>query len=319
MTEKEAGKADEREFPVLEGAGIRLDVFLAGKPGLTRNQAQRLITEGRVIVSGVKRKANYRLRPGESVKVALPALEPLATLPEDIPLDIIYYDDDVIVVNKPAGIVVHPASGNYSGTLVNGLLNRFGDLSHLGGDFRPGVVHRLDKDTSGVIVFARNDHAHRSLAAQFKAHTNVREYVAVAVGKFKDREGAVSVSIGRHITDRKKMSPVTLKGHSAMTRYRVISQFGPAAAFISLGLTTGRTHQIRVHMAHIGHPLAGDRVYGAAGAGTLLGMKVPRQMLHARLLGFIHPSTGAYAEFESDIPEDMKRLLEFLGRKEKIV
>lgn len=305
---------DERDL-LPETTGIRLDLYLAGAVrGLTRTQAQRLIDDGLVQVSGVARKANYRLRAGDVVKVMIPAPEPVKALPEDIPLDVIYEDQDIIVVDKPAGMVVHPAAGNFSGTLVNALLHRYGELSHVGGEYRPGIVHRLDKDTSGVMVVARSDEAHRELARAFKAHENVREYVAIAIGTFKENEGTVAVSIGRHVTDRKKMSPITFKGRTATTHFKVLEFFN-GASFVALRLATGRTHQVRVHMAHIGHPLAGDKVYGGASAGKLLGMKVPRQMLHARLLGIKHPRTGEYMEFESAIPQDMQRVLDFLRRK----
>ncbi|MHB8173884.1 MAG: RluA family pseudouridine synthase [Nitrospirota bacterium] len=292
--------------------GMRLDVFLAGAGiGLTRSHAQKLIDEGLVAVSGKTRKANYKLKPGDHVDVVVPEPEELKTLPENIPFEVLYEDEDIIVVNKPAGMVVHPAAGNFSGTLVNALLFRYGRLSSVGGGFRPGIVHRLDKDTSGVMVVARNDKAHHELARQFKVHENIREYFAIAVGTFKDTEGTVAVAIGRHVTDRKKMSPVTFQGRNAITHYKVIENF-KGAAYIRLRLATGRTHQVRVHMAHIGHPLAGDRVYGGAGAAKLLGMKIPRQMLHAALLGITHPSTGEYMQFEKEAPEDMAKVLKFL-------
>jgi 23S rRNA pseudouridine1911/1915/1917 synthase len=295
--------------------GIRLDLYLAGAGlGLTRSQAQRLIDDGLVGVSGSSRKANYRLRAGDVVEVEIPEPEPVKALPEDIPIDVIYEDPDIIVVDKPAGMVVHPAAGNFTGTLVNALLYRYGGLSHVGGEYRPGIVHRLDKDTSGVMVVARNDEAHHQLARAFKAHENVREYVAITIGAVKEDEGTVAVSIGRHVTDRKKMSPVTFKGRSATTHFSVLERF-TGAALVKLRLATGRTHQVRVHMAHIGHPLAGDKVYGGASAGRLLGMKVQRQMLHARLLGIKHPRTGEYMEFTSELPDDMLRVLEFLRRK----
>lgn len=300
---------------VPETTGIRLDLYLAGAGlGLTRTQAQKLIDDGLVKVSGVLRKANYRLRAGDVVKAEIPEPEPVKALPEDIPVDVIYEDPDIIIVDKPAGMVVHPAAGNFTGTLVNALLYRYGELSHVGGEYRPGIVHRLDKDTSGVMVVARSDEAHRELARAFKAHENMREYVAITVGTFKENEGTVAVSIGRHVTDRKKMSPITFKGRTATTHFKVLETFA-GASFVALRLATGRTHQVRVHMAHIGHPLAGDKVYGAASAGRLLGMKVPRQMLHARLLGIKHPRTGQYMEFESAIPQDMQRVLDFLRRK----
>lgn len=295
--------------------GVRLDVFLADSGlELSRSQAQRLVEEGMVRVSGMPRKSNYRLRPGDVVEVSVPAPEPVKAVPEDIPVEIIYEDEHIVVVNKRAGMVVHPASGNYTGTLVNALLFHCGSLSSLGGELRPGVVHRIDKDTSGVIVLAKDDASHAALAKLFKAHVLSREYVAVALGDLRDDEGTVTVSIGRHVTERKKMSPITLKGRQAITHYSVLERFG-AATFIALRLKTGRTHQIRVHMAHIGHPLAGDRVYGGAGATKVLGMKAGRQMLHARLLGFEHPITGEYMEFTAEPPEDMQRLLRFLREK----
>ena len=297
--------------------GMRLDVFLAGSGlGLTRSHARKLIDDGLVVILGRPRKANYRLRPGDVVDVTVPEPEEPQVIPEDIPTDVLYEDDDILVVNKPAGMVVHPAAGNYSGTLVNALLFRYGRLSSVGGQFRPGIVHRLDKDTSGVMVVARNDKAHHELARQFKAHKNIREYEAIAIGTFRDAEGTVAVAIGRHVTDRKKMSPVTFRGKNAVTHYRVIENF-VGAAHVRLRLATGRTHQVRVHMAHIGHPLAGDRVYGGSGAGRLLGMHIPRQMLHAALLGITHPSTGEYMQFEKEAPEDMARVLEFLRVKAK--
>ena len=297
--------------------GLRLDIFLAGASvGLTRNQAQNLIEDGLVYVSGVLRKANYKLKQGDIVSLSIPEPEQIKTVPENLPVDIIYEDDDIVVVNKAAGMVVHPAEGNPGGTLVNALLFHCGKLSTIGGDLRPGVVHRLDKDTSGIMVAAKNEQAHQALAATFKAHTNSREYVAIVIGRLKEDQGTVTVSIGRHITDRKKISPITFKGKNATTHYRVLEHFGDAT-YIALRLATGRTHQIRVHMAHIGHPLAGDKVYGGAGAGKVAGMKVPRQMLHARLLGFKHPRTGEYMEFTAEIPPDMERVLDILRRKKK--
>ena len=299
-----------------EETGVRLDICLA-EAGLelSRSQAQRLIDEGLVIVNGKPRKSNYKLRPGDVIKLWIPVAEQPKAMPEDIPLDVLYEDDDVIVVNKPAGMVVHPAAGNFSGTLVNALLHRCGKLSSIGGDFRPGVVHRLDKDTSGVIVAAKNDPAHAALAAAFKAHRNTREYRAIVTGRLKETEGTVAVAIGRHVTDRKKMSAITFRGKNATTHFKVL-EFLAGATYVSLRLATGRTHQIRVHMAHIGHPLAGDRFYGGAAAGKVMGIKVNRQMLHARLLGFVHPRTGEYMEFVAEPPEDMESLLASLRKKD---
>ncbi len=294
--------------------GVRLDVCLAGSElGLTRSQARRLIDEGLVEVGGARPKAGYRIRPGDLVRVFMEPPEPFSLVPEDIPVEVLYEDDDIVVVNKPPGMVVHPAAGNRAGTLINALLYRCGRLSGVGGEFRAGVVHRLDKDTSGVLVVAKDDLAHAALAASFKAHTNVREYVAILIGRLKVDEGAVSVPIGRHITDRKKMSPITFRGRDALTRYKVLERFY-GATYVSLRLATGRTHQIRVHMAHMGHPVAGDRVYGGARAASLSGMRVPRQMLHARLLGIEHPKTGVYMEFSAPPPADMKVVLEALRK-----
>lgn len=306
-------KTTEREF-VPKATGQRLDICLAEAGlGLTRSQAQRLIDDGFVKVGGAARKANYKIRPGDVVKAVIPEPEFVEVVAQDIPVEVMYEDDDIVVVNKRAGMVVHPAAGNYSGTLVNALMFRCGRLSSIGGELRPGVVHRLDKDTSGVMVVAKSDRAHTALARTFKAHTNSREYVAIALGRLRDDEGTVAVSIGRHVSDRKKVSPVTFKGRNAITHYSVLERF-PDATFIALRLATGRTHQIRVHMAHIGHPLAGDTVYGGARAGKVMGMKAGRQMLHARLLGFRHPVTGEYMEFTAEPPDDMAKVLEFLRR-----
>lgn len=306
----------EMEKTVLPGMpGVRLDVFLAGAGlEISRSVAQKLIDDGLVDVSGIVRKANYRIRPGETVGVSIPVPEPVKTLPEDIPVEVLYEDSYIVVVNKPAGMVVHPASGNLTGTLVNALMHRCGTLSSIGGELRPGIVHRLDKDTSGVMVVAKEEKAHMALADAFKAHVLAREYVAVATGQFRDNEGTVTVSIGRHVTERKKISPITLNGKPAITHYRVLERF-PGVTYIALRLKTGRTHQIRVHMAHIGHPLAGDRVYGGTSVMKVHGMKAGRQMLHARLLGFNHPITGEYMEFTTEPPEDMQRILRFLREK----
>jgi len=299
-----------------DAGGQRLDVYLSGAAGLglTRSRAQRLIDEGLVEVEGRSAKANYRLRPGDVIAVGIPEPEPVKAGPEDIPVEVMYEDDWLVVVDKPAGMVVHPASGNLKGTLVNALLHRCGHLSPVGGDMRPGVVHRLDKDTSGVIVLAKEEAAHHALAGLFKRHEARREYVAVAMGTFREPEGTVVLPIGRHISDRKKMSPVTLRGREAITHYRLLEDLG-VASLIALRLKTGRTHQIRVHMAHIGHPLAGDATYGGNAVRKVAGMKVGRQMLHARLLGFTHPVTGEYMEFTSDPPQDMQRLIDYLRRR----
>ena len=247
-----------------EDRGVRLDSFLAGRvPELTRSAAARLIETGRVTVAGRTAAKSCRLEGGELVEAELPDPEPTQALPQDIPLDVVYEDGDVIVVNKPAGLVVHPAPGHPDGTLVNALLHHCGSsLSGIGGELRPGIVHRIDRDTSGLIIAAKNDAAHQALSAQLQDHTLARTYEAVVVGNLREDRGTVDAPIGRHHTDRKKMAVTDRGGRAAVTHWEVLERF-QGFTHVRCRLETGRTHQIRVHMAHLGHPICGDTVYGA--------------------------------------------------------
>ena len=281
-----------------EDKGARTDKFISDNIGeLTRSAVQGLMEKGNILVNGKAVSKNYKLREGDSVEVDIPEPEPMDAVAEDIPLDIVYEDNDLLVVNKPKGMVVHPAHGNYTGTLVNALLHHCGDsLSGINGVIRPGIVHRIDKNTSGLLIVAKNDAAHLHLAEQIKEHSFTREYEAVASGYFKDTEGTVDAPIGRHKTDRKKMCVTTENSRNAVTHYSVIKQYG-GYAHVRLRLETGRTHQIRVHLAYIGHPVLGDDVYGKPYKG------IDGQCLHARKIGFIHPTTGEYMEFTSELPD----------------
>jgi 23S rRNA pseudouridine1911/1915/1917 synthase len=294
-----------------ELAGQRLDAALAKlEPTLSRAQLRRLIEQGAVTVSGAVVKPAHRLRAGERIVGAVPEAQPTALEAEALPLSILYQDADVVVIDKPAGLVVHPAPGHGGGTLVNALLHHCRDLSGVGGELRPGIVHRLDKDTSGVLVAAKNDAAHRSLAAQFKAHSVLREYLALVRGAPRAVGGTIEAPIGRHPTDRKRMSTRTRRGRAAVTHYRVEERLR-GASLLRVRLETGRTHQVRVHLASIGLAVLGDPVYGGAHAlGAELGLA--RQALHAAVLGFTHPSTGAALRFESPLPSDLARALEAL-------
>ena len=297
--------------PEPEDAGSRLDAFLAlnleGKP---RSAVQKLMDQGKVLVNGKAGRKNDKVKPGDSIRVEIPEPEPLELLPQDIPLDIVYEDEHLLVVNKPKGMVVHPAPGNPDGTLVNALLYHCGQgLSGINGVIRPGIVHRIDKDTSGLLMVAKNDLAHQSLAAQIAAHTFTRMYNTVVYGNLKTDEGTISAPIARHPTDRKKMAVVP-GGREAVTHYQALERL-PGFTLVECRLETGRTHQIRVHMAHIGHPVAGDPVYGPKKCITSLN----GQCLHARLLGFVHPATGEYMEFDSGLPPYFTDFLEKLRRK----
>lgn len=296
-----------------EDAGARLDAFLAGKMEKTRSSVQKLIEEENVRLNGAPAAKNARLREGDRVEATEPPPEALDVKPQNIPLDIVYEDQDLLVVNKPKGMVVHPAAGNPDGTLVNALLFHCGDsLSGINGVIRPGIVHRIDKDTSGLLIVAKNDRAHQSLAEQIAVHSFTRIYNAVVYGIVKEEEGTVSAPIGRHPTDRKRMAVLSSGGREAVTHYRVLERF-PGFTLVECRLETGRTHQIRVHMAHIGHPVAGDPVYGPKKCIT----ELQGQCLHARVIGFIHPATGEYLEFDSGLPPYFERFLEKLRRSGK--
>ena len=287
-----------------EDAGSRIDKYISDNIAeLTRSAVQGLIEKGLVLVNGKEVSKNCKLKAGDEVSVEIPEPEPMDAVPEDIPLDIVYEDNDLLVVNKPKGMVVHPAHGNYTGTLVNALLHHCGDsLSGINGVIRPGIVHRIDKNTSGLLIVAKNDASHLKLAEQIKAHSFTREYEAIACGYFKDTEGTVDTPIGRHKTDRKKMCVTTENSRNAVTHYSVIKQYG-GYAHVRLRLETGRTHQIRVHLSYIGHPVLGDDVYGKPYKG------IEGQCLHARKIGFVHPSTGEYMEFESELPDYFTAIL----------
>lgn len=277
--------------------GKRLDLLVSEKCGITRSAASKLIAEGSVTVCGKKAKKSSTASVGCVIETVIPEPEPLDALPENIPVDIVYEDNDLLVVNKPKGMVVHPAAGNYSKTLVNALLYHCsGRLSSINGVIRPGIVHRIDKNTSGLLVVAKTDTAHTGLAAQIKAHSFTREYRAVVCGRFKDTEGTVDAPIGRSMNDRKKMCVTDKNSRNAVTHYSVIEQY-EKYAYLGLRLETGRTHQIRVHMAYIGHPVLGDDVYGKPFGG------LQGQCLHAGKIGFIHPITGEYLEFVSELPD----------------
>ena len=293
-----------------EHAGVRLDAFLSADGALTRSQAARLIAEGRVRVNGKPAAKSARLSGGETVTVDIPQLRETALPPQDIPLDVVYEDDDVIVVNKPTGLVVHPAPGHPDGTLVNALLHHCGDsLSGIGGEKRPGIVHRIDRDTSGLIIAAKNDAAHLALSAQLKDHSLSRTYECLVTGNMKQDSGTVDAPIGRSSADRKKMAVVPT-GRRAVTHWEVVARY-PGVTHLRCRLETGRTHQIRVHMAYIGHPILGDTVYGAK-------KPVPGltgQCLHATGLRFIHPRTGEPVELHCPLPPEFTAMLQKLQSK----
>ena len=294
-----------------EDAGVRVDKYLAEQlPDITRSYLQKLLKDGSVEMNGKPVKASAKTVAGAVITLTIPEPEEPEILPEDIPLDILYEDSDVILINKPKGMVVHPAAGHYTGTLVNALMYHCkGDLSGINGVLRPGIVHRIDKDTTGVLIVCKNDKAHNALAEQLKEHSITRKYRAIVCGNLKEDEGTVDAPLGRHPQDRKKMAIVRTGGKRAVTHYRVLERFGNYT-YIECQLETGRTHQIRVHMASLGHPLLGDEVYGRAKSP----FKLEGQTLHAMVLGFIHPTTGAYLEFEAPLPEYFEKLLEKLRK-----
>lgn len=287
-----------------EDAGTRADVFLAAKLGVSRSNMQKLLEDGRVKRGEKIIKANYKVRAGEMFVVDIPEPEPIEAVPENIPLDIIYEDDDVVVLNKARGMVVHPAPGNYTGTLVNALLYHCSNLSGINSAIRPGIVHRLDKDTSGIMIVAKNDAAHISLSQQIQSKTAVRTYLAVVRGNIKTDSGTIETQIARDKTDRKKMTVVKEGGRDAITDYEVLERFGKYT-LVRCKLRTGRTHQIRVHMEYLGYPLVGDPKYSP--------MKTPfgirGQALHSHTLEFTHPRTGERMKFEAPLPEDMHKII----------
>ena len=293
-------------------AGWRADKLIAeALPELSRSAVQNLIRDGHVTCDNKIVQKSTKLAPGSVLCVEIPEARPLDVKAENIPLDIVYEDDDLLVVNKPKGMVVHPAAGNYDGTLVNALLYHCGDsLSGINGVIRPGIVHRIDMDTTGVLIVCKNDKAHNAIAEQLKVHSITRKYYAIVHGVIKEDDGTVNAPIGRHPVDRKKMSINEKNGKEAVTHYHVLKRFR-RFTYVECQLETGRTHQIRVHMASIGHPLLGDQVYGPA--------KVPfsglqGQTLHAGVLGIIHPATGEYMEFRAPLPEYFEKLLRKLAQ-----
>jgi 23S rRNA pseudouridine1911/1915/1917 synthase len=319
MTQEEGKRL---QFIVAEGEqGLRLDVFLSQKdPTLSRSRAKGLIEDGDAIVDGKPVRASHRLRSGEKVSLRKPPPVPSEIVPEEIPLSILYEDEAVIVVDKPAGMVVHPAAGNYSGTLVNALQYHCRNLSGIGGVMRPGIVHRLDKGTSGLVVAAKSDEAHRHLAEQFKKRLVSKHYTALVHGNLREDEGVVDAPVGRHPVERKKMSTASRRGKAALTRWKVLERFG-GFTLLEAKIETGRTHQIRVHLSALGHPVVGDSVYGGskrtveAPAMRAVLKKLTRQALHAGRLSFAHPVTGEKMSFVSPLPEDMAEVIRFLREK----
>lgn len=307
-----------------KASGQRIDLFLSQKDlGLSRAFVQRLVREHKVLVAGKPVKPSYRMRGGEEIRIEIPPLERVSLEPEDIPLDIVYEDSDLLVVNKRAGMVVHPAVGNYSHTLVNALLFHCKDLSGINGILRPGIVHRLDKNTSGLLVVAKNDIAHLSLADQIKNRTLLREYQAITWGHMPSEEGTIQAPIGRALKDRKKMAVTRTGGRESLTQYKVLERFD-LCELLSIRLKTGRTHQIRVHLSHLNHPVLGDPEYRGRQkwiksihdrerpfAQKLLNA-IDRQALHAKKLGFVHPRSEQYKESDSDLPEDIESVLALL-------
>lgn len=292
---------------VIKNAGVRLDKALADLTELTRSQANEAIKKGEVLVNGKVVKAKYAVKAGDEITYHLPEEEVLEILAEDIPLEIIYEDQDVAVVNKPQGMVVHPSAGHTSGTLVNALMYHIKDLSSINGVVRPGIVHRIDKDTSGLLMIAKNDNAHRSLAAELKDKKSLRQYLAIVHGNLPNDRGVIEAPIGRSDKDRKKQA-VIAGGRDALTRFKVLERFGHYT-LVELTLETGRTHQIRVHMAYIGHPVAGDPLYGPKKS-----LKGNGQFLHAATLGFTHPTTKEEMVFSAEVPEIFEKTLDDLRK-----
>jgi len=306
------------EFVVTAGElPKRLDVFLVNRePNLSRSALQRLIEQGRVRINGQIVKPSYKIRPGDKIAFDVPKAEPLGLKGESIPLEILYEDNVLLILNKPAGLVVHPAPGHWGGTLVNALLHHFqtsgGTVSTIGGKERPGLVHRLDKDTSGVMVIAKTDEAHRALAAQFKQHTITRVYEALISGVPKKGHGLIELAIGRDRRERKTFSAYTARPKESSTEYKVDHRFGKLASHVLLYPRTGRTHQLRVHLTFLGHPILGDQTYGGKKVCRVESVEIPRVMLHAKTLGFHHPSTGEFQEYIRPCPSDMEQVVQAL-------
>jgi len=315
------GRKDFTIYVDKSGSGKRLDVFVSSfLPSCSRSLAVSLIRKGNILVQDTLKKPGYRVIPGDKISGTIPDPDPVSFNPEPIEIDILYQDSDIIVINKPPGIVVHPAPGHYSGTIVNALLHHCHDLAGIGGEMRPGIVHRLDKDTSGVLVAAKNDSAHAFLSAQFRERKIKKKYLALVYGSMAHDSGSIELPIGRDASDRKKMSVVTRKPRIAETYWEVAERLD-IASLISIDLKTGRTHQIRVHCSAIKHPVVGDKVYGASrikaddaknkGKYELL-RSVKRQMLHAWRITLCHPSTKKIMEFEAPVPDDMAGLIDSL-------
>lgn len=294
----------------IEHEDQRIDRYLTEMlPEQSRSFFQKLIRDGFVMVNRIIVKVNYRLKTGDVIEIDIPDAVPTEIVPENIPLDILYEDDDLLIVNKPKGMVVHPAVGHSTGTLVNAIMYHCqGNLSGINGEIRPGIVHRIDKDTTGSLIICKNDEAHRNIAEQIKEHSVTRRYVGVVAGTFSEESGTVEGAIGRHPNDRKRMTINEKNGKPAVTHYRVLQSL-KGASFMEFELETGRTHQIRVHMASISHPLLGDTVYG----NSKNPYKLQGQALHARTIGFIHPTTGEYIEVSAPIPEYMTELVRKLS------
>ena len=295
----------------------RLDIYLSENiKDVTRSYIKTLIDDNKVLVNNKSQKSGYKIKLNDRIDVTLEEKKNEDIIAQDIPLEILYEDDDIIIVNKPKGMVVHPANGNYTGTMVNSLmLSHQGKLSSINGVIRPGIVHRIDKDTSGILVVAKNDNAHKKLAAQFNVHSIKRKYIALVKGIIKEDSLTIDMPIGRSIKDRKKMAVTNKNSRSAVTHIAILKRFYSSnVTLVEAQLETGRTHQIRVHMAYIHHPLVGDEIYGKKDNK----FKVQGQMLHAKYLGFVHSSTGKFVEFEKDVPEYFKEILKSLENKEKV-
>lgn len=287
---------------------MRIDKYLSDMlPDISRSYIQKLLADGNILVNDTMVKSNYKLETGDEISVNLPEAKEPDIIPENIPLDIVYEDEDILVVNKPKGMVVHPAAGHASGTLVNAIMYHCKDqLSTINGVLRPGIVHRIDMDTTGLLVVCKNDLAHQSLAEQLKVHSITRKYQAIVYDNIVEEQGTIQQPIGRHPVDRKKQAVNVRHGREAITHYRVLERFQGKYTFVECQLETGRTHQIRVHMAYIHHPLLGDTVYGPAKDRFHL----QGQTLHAGVLGFVHPRTKEYVEFQAELPEYFQQLLE---------